>query len=114
MAASPVFSAFIKRAEKEYEKLSSTPGEYKAFLEQISRMWATQPNWTAEQLAMIRVPIWIVDGDHDEAIKREHTEYIAATIPHAGLLILPNVSHFAFLQDPAQYNFAILHFLGDR
>jgi hypothetical protein len=28
----------------------------------------------------------------DEAIKREHTGYIAATIPHAGLLILPNTS----------------------
>ena len=33
---------------------------------------------------------------------------------HAGLLILPNVSHFAFLQDPDQFNFAILHFLGDE
>ena len=43
-----------------------------------------------------------------------HTEYIAATIPHAGLLILPNVSHFAFLQDPKMFNFAILHFLGDE
>jgi hypothetical protein len=29
-----------------------------------------------------------------EAIKRAHTEYIAATIPGAGLLILPNTSHF--------------------
>jgi pimeloyl-ACP methyl ester carboxylesterase len=42
------------------------------------------------------------------------TEYIAATIPHAGLLILPNASHFAFLQDPGQFNFGILHFLGDE
>jgi pimeloyl-ACP methyl ester carboxylesterase len=39
----------------------------------------------------------VVDGDHDEAIKREHAESIAATIRHAGLLILPNTSHFAFL-----------------
>ena len=58
--------------------------------------------------------ILIVDGDHDEAIKREHTENIAAAIPHAGLLILPNASHFAFLQDPEMFNFAILHFLGDE
>ena len=43
-----------------------------------------------------------------------HTEYIAATIPGAGLLILPNTSHFAFLQDPALFNAAMLHFLGDR
>ena len=55
----------------------------------------------------------MADGDHDEAIKRAHTEYIAATIPGAGLL-LPNTSHFAFLQDPTLFNAALLHFLGDR
>lgn len=77
-------------------------------------MWAEQPNWSDAQLKAIDRPILVVDGDHDEAIKREHTEYIAATIPHAGLLILPSTSHFAFLQDPQQFNFAILHFLGDE
>ena len=69
---------------------------------------------TAEELKTIDTPILVVDGDHDEAIKREHTEYIAATIPGAGLLILPNASHFAFLQDPDLFSYAVLHFLGDR
>ena len=55
-----------------------------------------------------------MDGDHDEAIKREHTEYIAATISGAGFLILPNASHFAFLQDPDLFNYAVRHFLGDQ
>jgi hypothetical protein len=59
-------------------------------------MWETEPNWTDEQLRSIRAQVLVVDGDHDEAIKRAHTEYIAATIPNAGLLILPNTSHFAF------------------
>ena len=108
------FAAFIERAGKEYEKLSATPKEYKAFVEQISHMWFSQPNWTDAELATIKAPTLIVDGDHDEAIKRDHTEYIARTIPGAGLLILPNVSHFAFLQDSGFFNFAILHFLGDR
>ena len=39
-----------------------------------------------------QAPVLVADGDHDEAIKRAHTEYIAATIPGAGLLILPNTS----------------------
>jgi pimeloyl-ACP methyl ester carboxylesterase len=77
-------------------------------------MWAEQPNWTDAELKTIDTPVLVVDGDHDEGIKLDHTVYIAATIPHAGLLILPNVSHFAFLQDPRQFNFAILHFLGDE
>lgn len=110
----PTFAAYIKRAGYEYEKLSATPKEYDAFVDQISKMWAEQPNWTDAELKTIDTPVLVVDGDHDEAIKRPHTEYIAATVPHAGLLILPNVSHFAFLQDPVQFNFAILHFLGDE
>jgi len=110
----PTFAAFIVRAGHEYQAYSATPKEYGAFVDQISRMWAEQPNWSDAQLEAIDTPILVVDGDHDEAIKREHTEYIAATIPHAGLLILPNTSHFAFLQDPRQFNFAILHFLGDE
>lgn len=110
----PTFAAYIERAGHEYAKLSATPKEYDAFVDQIGKMWADQPNWTDAQLKGIDNPTLIVDGDHDEAIKREHTEYIAATIPHAGLLILPNVSHLAFLQDPKLFNFAILHFLGDE
>ncbi len=110
----PTFGAFIKRARQEYEKYSATPREYDLFLEQISKMWASEPNWTDAQLKAITAPVLVVDGDHDEAIKREHTEYIAATIPGAGLLILPNASHFAFLQDPDLFSYAVLHFLGDR
>src|SRR5208337_2206153 len=110
----PTFAAFIARAGKEYAALSATPNEYPAFVDQISKMWFGEPNWTDAELEAIETPVLVVDGDHDEAIKRAHTEYIAATIPHAGLLILPNVSHFAFLQDPDQFNFAILHFLGDE
>lgn len=110
----PTFAAYIERAGKEYAKLSPTPKEYDAFVEQISHMWASQPNWTDAQLASIKTPILIADGDHDEAIKREHTEYMAATIPGAGLLILPNTSHFAFLQDPALFNAALLGFLDSK
>ena len=109
---SPVFSAFIARAAKEYEALSSTPGQYESFLKQIGKMWATQPNYTAAQLKGISTPTWIVDGDHDEAIKRENIEYMAAEIPGAGLLIQPEVSHFSFLQDPRQFNENVLHFLA--
>jgi pimeloyl-ACP methyl ester carboxylesterase len=111
ISKSPVFNAFVSRAEKEYEKLSPTPADYKAFLSQIEKMWATQPSWTAAQLKTITVPTWIVDGDHDEAIKRENTTFMAAQIPGAGLLLQPEVSHFSFLQDPRQFDDDVLHFL---
>lgn len=111
IARSPVFNAYIARARKEYEKLSPTPTQYDAFLAQIEKMWATQPRWTAADLHSIKVPVWIVDADHDEAIRRGNTEFMAAQIPDAGLLIQPDVSHFSFLQDPGQFNADLLRFL---
>ncbi|HVC55110.1 MAG TPA: alpha/beta hydrolase [Stellaceae bacterium] len=111
IAHSPVFNAFIARTTKEYEQLSPTPHDYQAFLAQITKMWETQPHWTAADLHRITVPTWIVDADHDEAIKRENTEFMAANIPDAGLLIQPEVSHFSFLQDPEQFTTDVLHFL---
>jgi pimeloyl-ACP methyl ester carboxylesterase len=111
IARSPVFNAYIARAQREYEELSPTPGRYKAFVAQITKMWETQPNWTAADLQRIAVPTWIVDADHDEAIKRANTEFMAANIPNAGLLLQPQVSHFSFLQDPVQFTADVLHFL---
>jgi pimeloyl-ACP methyl ester carboxylesterase len=58
-------------------------------------------------VAAITVPTTVVLGEHDEAITRAHTDKIAGLIPGAKLVILPEVSHFAMLQDPAGYNAAI-------
>jgi pimeloyl-ACP methyl ester carboxylesterase len=110
----PTILAFFKRAAHEYNAYSATPKEFGSFFMQIIKMLASQPNWTDADLETIVAPVLVVHGDHDETIKREHAEYIASTIPGAGLLILPNVSHFAFLQDPELFNDAVLHFLGDR
>lgn len=108
---SPVFTAFIQRAATEYRELSPTPKEYQSFLAQITKMWNTQPFFDS-QLGNIRVPILIADADHDEAIKRENTLFMADKIPNATLLLMPGVSHFGFIQDPDQFTFAIEHFLS--
>jgi pimeloyl-ACP methyl ester carboxylesterase len=109
----PTNLSAVARAEKQYLTYSATPKEYQAFFNQITKMWVEQPNWTDAQLKTISAPVLVLDGDHDEFIKPEHLVYMATTIPGAGLMILPNTSHFAFLQDPGMFNYAILHFLGD-
>jgi len=114
IANNQVFNAYIARAGEEYKRLSPTPTAYKSFVDEITKMWESQPKWTAADLAAIKVPTWIVDGDHDEAIKRENTQFMAANIPGAGLLIQPQVSHFSFLQDPEQFTDDVLRFLGRK
>lgn len=108
------FAAYIDRSGRDYKKMSKTPDQYDAFVAQMSHMWETEPAWTKEQLAEITTPTAIVAGDHDEAIKREHTEYIASAIPGAKLIILPNASHFAMLQAPDEYNQAVLDFIDTK
>ena len=108
------FAAYIDRSGRDYKKMSKTPDQYDAFVAQISHMWATEPAWTKEQLGKITTPTAIVAGDHDEAIKREHTEYMAAAIPGAKLIILPNASHFAMLQAPDEYSQAALDFIDAK
>lgn len=109
---SEVFNTYANiRAKEEYQKLSKTPKDYENFLDQIKKMWGSQPDFTKAQLNTIKTPTWIVDGDRDEGIKRENTEFMADNIPNSGLLIQPQVSHFSFIQDPEQFNRDILHFL---
>jgi pimeloyl-ACP methyl ester carboxylesterase len=56
----------------------------------------------------------IVQGEHDEFIKREHAEYLARTIPGAELNILPGVSHFAPLQRPEEFNRLLRAWIGKK
>lgn len=110
----PVFGAYLERTRREYMKLSPTPKDYGRFLAQIQTMWAKEPRYAQADLASIRTPTLVFDGAHDEAIKREHTEYLARIIPGARLMILDDVSHFGMIQDPSRFAATVCDFLtGD-
>ena len=108
------FVAYLARARDEYRELSPTPDALASFEVALGTMWASLPAYTAAELGSIRVPVTIADGAYDEVVKPEHTRYLAAAIPHARLVVLPGVSHFAILQDPAAFNAAVLEFLAQR
>ena len=110
----PTFGAYVERAGEDYARLSPTPDEFDAFVEQISMMWATEPNYTQDQLRAITVPTVIFDGDHDEAIEPEHTAEMAELIPDARLAIMPDASHFAMWQKPEEFNATVLDFLAGK
>lgn len=107
----PTFARFEREAAEAYKRMSPTPEDYPLFQLAINRMWDTEPNYKASDLARITTPVAIVDGDHDEAVEPDHTRYLARTIPGAKLIILPDLSHFAMLQDPSAFNAAMLGFI---
>jgi pimeloyl-ACP methyl ester carboxylesterase len=108
----PLVKRCFNRHVKDYQQLSSTPDQFDEFSDAVGLMQRTQPNYSADDLARIRVPVAIVHSEHDEFIKREHAEYLARSIPHAEFIYLPGVSHFAPLQRPGQFNTELLGFLG--
>ena len=109
---SPILKRCFGRHMKDYAKLSATPDRFDEFSEALGLMQRTQPNFSANDLAHISVPVAIVHSEHDEFIHREHAEYLARSIPGAEFVLLHGVNHFAPLQRPEQFNTAMLAFLG--
>lgn len=109
--STPIIDRCFARHTKDYAELSSTPHDFKNFIEAVTQMQRTQPNYSSQDLAGVRVPVTIAQSERDEFIKREHAEYLARSIPHAEFVLLPGVSHFAPLQRPEQFNAEVLKFL---
>ena len=109
---SPILNRCISRHAKDYVQLSSTPDQFKSFTEAVGLMQRTQPNFSADDLAEIHVPVVIVQSENDEFIKQAHAEYLAQSIPKAEFILLKGVSHFAPVQRPEQFNLAMLAFIG--
>jgi pimeloyl-ACP methyl ester carboxylesterase len=112
-AIAPILAEVGPALAANYARLSETPGDYAKLSADVLAMQLREPNYTPAQLAAIRGPaVAIVDGAHEEFILRQHTEYLARTIPGAKLIILPDASHFAPLQTPGAFNAAMIGFLA--
>ena len=109
----PTLGRCLNRHKQDYQQLSATPEQFDEFFEAVGLMQSTQPNYSAQDLARISVPVTIAQSEHDEFIKREHAEYLARSIPNAQYIFLPGVSHFAPVQRPDVFNAAVLSFLRD-
>jgi pimeloyl-ACP methyl ester carboxylesterase len=101
----------FSRHAHDYARLSPTPDRFSSLVADVGLMMKTEPNYSAAQLAGVRVPVAIVHAENDEFIKREHADQLAHAIAEAELVALPGVSHFAPLQRPERFNRAMLTFL---
>jgi pimeloyl-ACP methyl ester carboxylesterase len=107
----PKMVGYFGTAAKDYEALSPDPAKWDALLQSISKMWASEPNFTAEELGGMAVPIMFLDGQSEEFIYPEHTREMARLIPTATLVLIPETGHFGLWEQPEEMNSAILEFL---
>jgi pimeloyl-ACP methyl ester carboxylesterase len=105
------FNATIEREAQEYQALSPAPERWEEFLANISTMWATEPNYTEEQLRAITTPILILDGVKEEYVDLNQTKLMACLIPGAKLEIMPDTGHFALFEQPAEFAHITVDFL---
>lgn len=108
----PVIERCLSRHRKDYARLSATPGQFDDFFAAVGLMMKTEPNYSAQQLAGIRVPVSVVISERDEFIRLEHAQYLARSIPGARLVLLSGVTHFAPLQRPEAFNSVLTTFLA--
>jgi pimeloyl-ACP methyl ester carboxylesterase len=92
----------IQRGDPEwvnYLKTSHTssndPDYWQTLLKQISTMWWTPLDYTAEDFEKITKPTLILLGDRDGIIDLEQAVEMYQLIPNAELAIIPNATHFS-------------------
>jgi pimeloyl-ACP methyl ester carboxylesterase len=107
------FNAYIEMASGDYARLSPNPDNFETFLENIGNMWATEPNYTEEQMQSITIPTLILDGMQEEAIYVEHDLEMAKLIPNADLVLMGGIGHFAMWDKTEAFNDIILNFLAE-
>lgn len=104
-------STFMARMQKQYEALSPTKDGFPALRAKLGQLYESEPNLTPAELASIRAPTVIADGEHEQFIAPDHTKRLVSLIPGAKLVILPNVSHGGPQQDPVAFHRAVAKFL---
>jgi pimeloyl-ACP methyl ester carboxylesterase len=105
------FDAYYARCVTEYKRLAPDPAQLAAFRKDLRAMWKREPAYRDDEMKAITAPLLVVHAEHDEIIKRAHVDAMASLVPHATLVVLPGVSHFAMWQDPEAFNRTILDFL---
>ena len=110
--------ASVANIEKDYGaeslRLSPQPEHLPIIIEKLRTMLLTQPNFTADELAGVKIPTLILGGEKEEEIRIDHVEAIAKAIPGAKLILLPGVGHYAPIQTPEKWNSVVLGFLKDK
>lgn len=107
---------WVKEGESLYRQRfpDTDPAYMLVIAEKLTTMWLTEPKFTADELASIKAPTLILDGQREEIIRAGHAKEITDAIPGAKLILIPGAGHGAPATNPDDFNKIVLDFLKDK
>lgn len=98
----------VQFQRESYMKVAPDPNYWPKIYEKVGKIqWK---GFSKEELASVKVPFLVVQGDHD-FVRIEHSVETVKLIPHAELAVIPSASHFALSSEPERVIPVIKHFL---
>ena len=98
----------VQFQRESYEKVAPDPNYWPKIYEKVgSIQWA---GFSKEELALIRAPMLIIQGDHD-FVRLEHSVETVKLIPHAEFAVIPDASHFALSSEQERVIPIVKYFL---
>ncbi|KAK3309379.1 Alpha/Beta hydrolase protein [Chaetomium strumarium] len=115
-------AVYFNRTLEELMRLSVHPELVPAARQAYYEEYMREPHWDSTDFA--RIPtgldncqdsplVWYVEAAEEEVINRGVAGIMHKWTPGSTLWVLPNVSHWALLQDPVAFNDVLHRFLED-
>lgn len=106
------FNQFFGQMGADYQQFAPDPNEMDVLDSELGALYKKAPNFSDAELESIPVPVLILDGKQEEFIPADQPQHMAALIPNATLLIMPDVGHFAPVQQPEEFTRIVLDYLA--
>jgi len=98
----------VQFQRESYMRVAPDPNYWPKIYDKVGSIhWK---GFSKEELASIKAPILIIQGDHD-FVRLEHSVETVKLIPHAELAVIPSASHFALSSEQERVVPIIKHFL---
>jgi len=98
----------IQFQRESYRKIAPDPSYWPTIYAKVGGIeWR---GFSKEELASIRAPLLIIQGDHD-FVRVEHSVETFKLLPHGELAVVPSASHFALSSEQERVIPIIKHFL---
>jgi pimeloyl-ACP methyl ester carboxylesterase len=107
----PAAATAIPPVPRSYARTAPDPEHWPTLYRKVVTMWATQPHYTAQELAHIQAPTLVMAGEFD-IIKRQHTDHLAQAISGSEEVIIPGGTHAMVREEPDLVNASVLRFLA--